>query len=631
MTVLERDSHCKGHQEIQSRRNHHSNQNMAWGTELWDQFDNIALHTQKGLDFLDKYGRLIRDRSDVENRYAADLRSLVKKYQLKKKDDDMQFTSHSAYRAMLAEVGDLAGQHEVVAEQLAASVVSDVTATARTLKDERKRLLHEATRLQNQLNNQRQQLEKAKKNYEKSAREAEKALENYHKADADLNLSRAEVEKQKMNSSLRDQQCEDNKNEYANQLQKTNDLQHEHYARLLPAIYDELQALDERRARCQQDHLRRAVDIERHVFPIIHTCLDGMVRAADTIDAEKDSQLVIERYKSGFEPPDSIPFEDLSSARNGEAPPAGSATMVHSSPAIADSPRGLTIKGTLSAAKFKKRGGIFGIFSGSKNSSPNASFESFMKEDLDSLPPNQRRKRIRQKLDDLTSKINQETATRDGLMKMKGVYESNPALGDPMTIESQLRENTQRLEKLRLELHKYQRLQDTNGQRCSLSEPEGNLSRSTSDSSVNQLGGAPAPAAPAAAAAAAGAGHSATLPSHISSNSPESGLGSTSHASLPGSDSDVDDSRAANGAPPVTDGGDDSELAFVDDPLPVIASASALYPFDASSEGSIPMQEGERLLVIELDQGDGWTRVRRHDSLEEGFVPTAYLQVHSER
>ena len=51
------------------------------------------------------------------------------------------------------------------------------------------------------------------------------ALENYHKADADLNLSRAEVEKQKMNSSLRDQQCEDNKNEYANQLQKTNDLQ----------------------------------------------------------------------------------------------------------------------------------------------------------------------------------------------------------------------------------------------------------------------------------------------------------------------------------------------------------------------------------------------------------------------
>ena len=78
--------------------------------------------------------------------------------------------------------------------------------------------------------------------------------------------------------------------------------------------------------------------------------------------------MVIERYKSGFDPPESIPFEDLSSARNGDVSSGGggSGQHLHSSPAIADSPRGLTIRGTLSAAKFKKRGGIFGIFSGSK-------------------------------------------------------------------------------------------------------------------------------------------------------------------------------------------------------------------------------------------------------------------------
>ena len=45
----------------------------------------------------------------------------------------------------------------------------------------------------------------------------------YHKADADLNLSRAEVEKQRVNSTIKSQQCDDSKNEYANQLQKTND------------------------------------------------------------------------------------------------------------------------------------------------------------------------------------------------------------------------------------------------------------------------------------------------------------------------------------------------------------------------------------------------------------------------
>lgn len=49
----------------------------------------------------------------------------------------------------------------------------------------------------------------------------------------------------------------------------------------------------------------------------------------------------------------------------------------------------------------------------------------------------------------------------------------------------------------------------------------------------------------------------------------------------------------------------------------------------ATSEGSIPMAEGEELHVIELDQGDGWTRVRRivtTNVIEEGFVPTSYIE-----
>ena len=41
-------------------------------------------------------------------------------------------------------------------------------------------------------------------------------------------------------------------------------------------------------------------------------------------------------------------------------------------------------------------------------------------------------------------------------MKMKQVYEENPALGDPMSIQGQLTENEIRLEKIRSELKKYQ-------------------------------------------------------------------------------------------------------------------------------------------------------------------------------
>jgi len=75
------------------------------------------------------------------------------------------------------------------------------------------------------INNQVASLERARKNYEKAFKEAERALDNFQRADADLNLSRAEVEKQRMNMAIKNQHCEESKNEYANQLQKTNELQ----------------------------------------------------------------------------------------------------------------------------------------------------------------------------------------------------------------------------------------------------------------------------------------------------------------------------------------------------------------------------------------------------------------------
>lgn len=44
----------------------------------------------------------------------------------------------------------------------------------------------------------------------------------------------------------------------------------------------------------------------------------------------------------------------------------------------------------------------------------------------------------------------------------------------------------------------------------------------------------------------------------------------------------------------------------------------------ATSDGAISMGAGEHFAVIEKDQGDGWTRVRRMDG-EDGFVPTSYI------
>lgn len=124
----------------------------------------------------------------------------------------------------------------MVAESLQSAVFNAITLLSKELRDDRKKALYEGTALTQNLTAQLSALDRAKRNYEKAYRDSEKALDNYQRVDADLNLSRAEVEKQRHNMTMKSQQSEDAKNEYANQLQKTNKLQQSHFEISLPDV-----------------------------------------------------------------------------------------------------------------------------------------------------------------------------------------------------------------------------------------------------------------------------------------------------------------------------------------------------------------------------------------------------------
>jgi len=646
---------------------------MSWGTELWDQYDNIAAHTQKGIDFLEKYGHFVDQRTKIEQEYASKLRRLVKTYLPKKKEeDDYQFTCLQAYKNLLNELGDQAGQHEMIAENLSTSVVQELSTLVKQLKDDRRKHLNEGARIQSQLQSSLILLSKTKEKYEKAFGASERALDAYHKADADLNLSRAEVEKQRMNSTIKSQQYDDCKNEYANQLQKTNELQNKYYNQMLPSVFESLQDQDERRIKCIKNFILKAVQAEKEVVPIISQCLDGMTQCGEAIDEKEDSKIVIEKFKSGFQTPNDIPFEDLSSADTTSVNGSMSSMQQSINPILE---KKTSLIGTITGGRIRKRSGLLGLFSNSKD-------------DFSELPPNQRRKKLQSKIEEITGKICQETAARDGLMKMKQVYESNPALGDPMSIQGQLTENGHRLDKLRSDLKKFQDFLDelegkapnspsmrnsvlvkddkgsvTDGRKkrssrsrrkSSVSDGAESLSRSASDSSVQRENNgtksngsepirkvtcrilSPLTKKPSEDkdkdVQASGGGDAATDSSTktddkpSTSQSPESGI-CTSSMSLPSSSSGSNDKQQVG-----DDDDDDEDEEFYDtDPLPIIGRCRAMYPFEVTSEGSIRMEENEELWVIETDQGDGWTRVRRIkpsslDPMPEGFVPTSYIE-----
>lgn len=196
----------------------------------------------------------------------------------------------------------------MIAENLSTSVVQELSSLTKQLKDDRRKVrafstptkpvfsitsvaflqhLNEGARIQSQLQSSLMLLSKTKEKYEKAFGASERALDTYQKADADLNLSRAEVEKQRMNSTIKSQQYDDAKNEYANQLQKTNELQSKYYTTTQPAVFQSLQEVDEKRIKCFRNFILKAVHVEKEVLPIVSQCLEGMVASAESIDEKE--------------------------------------------------------------------------------------------------------------------------------------------------------------------------------------------------------------------------------------------------------------------------------------------------------------------------------------------------------
>lgn len=364
--------------------------NMDWGTELWDQCDIIDKHTQSGLDLVEKYVKFVKERTEIEQNYAKQLRNLSKKYSPKrgsKEEQECRFSNHQAFLDILNEMNDYAGQRELIAEDMMINICIELTKYLQDLKQERKMHLSEAKKAQQSLEGTYKQLDNSKKRFEREWREAEKATQYAEKTDQDLNATKADVEKAKQQAHMRTHIAEDCKNDYASQLQKYNKEQNQFYFTDMPLIFTRLQDMDERRIKKLAQGYSLFADTERHVMPIIGKCLEGMTRAGTNVNERNDSVVLIEQHKSGFERPGDVEFEDYSQVINR---------------ASSESSLG-TPKGPLELLN-KNKNKTFRLFN--KKSKP-VDTEGFTH-----LPPEQRRKRLQQKIDDISKELQKEMDQR---------------------------------------------------------------------------------------------------------------------------------------------------------------------------------------------------------------------------
>uniref|UniRef100_A0A8C5HEL1 Cdc42-interacting protein 4 homolog n=1 Tax=Gouania willdenowi TaxID=441366 RepID=A0A8C5HEL1_GOUWI len=505
---------------------------IQYGGDLFDQYDIIEKHTQAGLELVEKYVKFVKERTEIEQNYAKHLRNLSKKYNLKRSSKDepeCRLSSYQSFLDILNEMNDYAGQRELIAEDLMMNICIDLTKYLQELKQERKAYLMEAKKAQQSLEMTYKQLDSSKKRFEREWRESERTTQYAEKTDQDINATKADVEKAKQQAHMRAHVAEDCKNDYAAQLQKYNKEQNQFYFQDMPLIFNKLQDLDERRVRKLAQGYILFSDTEKHVIPIIGKCLEGITKAGTNVNEKNDSLVLIEQNKSGFERPGDLEFEDFSQGINR---------------ASSDSSLG-TPKGPMDLLG-KNRSKNFWLFS--KRNKPTVT------EDFGHLPPEQRRKRLQHKLEEICKELQKEVDQSEALGKMKDVYEKNPQMGDPDSLLSQISQTSQNIERLRGELNKYEL--------CVFffCSPDG---------------------------------------AHSDESPPD-----PSQAIYAEFDDDFEDEELA--AP--------------------IGKCTAMYNFPGASEGTISMQEGEVLAVVEEDKGDGWTRVRRNNG-DEGYIPTSYVTI----
>lgn len=117
---------------------------MRWGIEVWDRFDEVSSHVHKGIDFCEKYEEFLKKRCAIENSYAKSLRKLIETYEPKKKPaadtDENESTMSRCFVRMLEEMRDMAGQHELVAENVQEKVLARINQMIRNWKEERRKV-----------------------------------------------------------------------------------------------------------------------------------------------------------------------------------------------------------------------------------------------------------------------------------------------------------------------------------------------------------------------------------------------------------------------------------------------------------------------------------------------------------
>lgn len=305
-----------------------------------------------------------------------------------------------------------------------------------------------------------------------------------------------------------------------------------------------------------------------------------MLSAISGIEPKTDTAAVVELLKTGYPRPPPFQMEELGgppdSYYGGDVVDTGAGSTLKRGVLGSGGKRSENSKQV--ARKQSMHQKLFGN-GNDKHKSDGSS------NDYSSLPPQQRVRRIQQKLDQLRGEQATTLESHKACIKMQTVYKDNPKMGNPADCEGKLAEFAKKAQELDQQIKRYEALLED--ARQALDAPFG-------------AGDHTPPSA-----------RSVSVSDHAPQRPPPPSSAQSFHSPSPRTNGNSNHEQEDYASVQLT---------------PALGTCTVLYAYDGSSgEATMRVNEGDEMLLIERDEGDGWTRVRCLNSDQEGFVPTSYL------
>eukprot|EP00040_Diaphanoeca_grandis_P039936 m.260652 g.260652 ORF g.260652 m.260652 type:complete len:540 (+) comp40408_c0_seq1:262-1881(+) len=532
-----------------------------WGVELWDCDKLVMQRMENCMGFLEKTKEFMQNRAKIEAQYAKDMKALVeftaKQFRSSAEKEDLGNTSIvTSWEMALKETTDMYKQHEKIASDLTTKIISPMKIVRSKQKAEHEKFGKEISKHQKVLEKSEHQFEQKKKTFEKHTKDEADTRHKLQTAEGKHEMVKVKKLEDEVKSAAH--RTESSKVEFDLGQAQVIHARTIYYKEHLCSIINQVQKVETEDCVSHAQYLKTYATTHQEVHDINEMCIKGLETATATVNPADDIAKFVVITKTGCHPDERI------------KPVTGSAKQR----SVQEINHKRVTKTKLFKTTTRKKDAI--------------------RDDFGHLPPEQRKRAIRDKLAELRAAHTKENKVAPQLESMISKYTEDPAFGDEKSKKKlilELNEIKKNVAHLDTEIYKFELY-------------------------LSLIEGTDAPTAKVDASPTSAPRKESDLYENLEN------LGEEEDFEEDFSD-DESTSTSVAATPTITS---PKQEEAVDD-MPEAQTAKAAYDFAGDNPGEIKLVQGESLSVVEADaENTGWVRVVNTLGVE-GYVPTTYLEM----